>query len=125
MNKEQADFMIQVLDTVLTGRTLVSVAVRGDRGLDVDVRRNMFYKNSYRVDYQDGSCAVAVSDSYGVMTGAEEWHIDPDKRQIIANTVSGSGHNLYFSWMVDEDDKDGELWYAMKDMQKAYWEIQR
>jgi hypothetical protein len=108
MNKKQAEFIVKALSEIMTGRRLTSTQTIGHER--PRVRTNQRFEKAYIVDYKDGSCVVAVCDSYGVMTGAENWNIDPDSRSIFAETKNGLGETVHFSWTVEDDDGSGKLW---------------
>lgn len=118
MDKEKAEHWVQELTGLLTSKELVAVAVGpGDR---VDVRPVVF-KGSYFVEHQGGDCVVALSDTYGVMTGAEEWSIDPDRRTVHAQTTNGYGEVIRFAWM--DLDRGGQSWGDWRDAQERLWRI--
>lgn len=108
------------ITNLLFGRNLISVSVY--RKGQVEVRQNQEFRNAYVVEYPDGECSVALGDTYGVMAGAKDWSIDPDKRTIHAKTTNGYGEPLSFSWTISDDDSD-ELWRLMKGAQKRLWSV--
>ena len=113
MNKTQAESLVEELTALLTDKELVAVSVYVD---GVEVRTAQRFSAAYYVEHADGSCSVALADTYGVMTGAENWSIDPDLRSIHAETTNAYGRPVRFVWAIM--DKSGEYW----DM---FWQAQK
>jgi len=118
MNKNQAEAWVKELTGLLTDKELVSVSIDP---IGVRVRTNQKFEKAYYVQHQDGSCVVALCDTYGVMTGAEHWEIDPDLRSVHAETKNGYGQPLHFVWTMT-DNQNGDSWRAMRDAQERLWE---
>jgi len=115
MNKNQADVWVKELTELLTSKNLISVQVTPT---GVEVRQSEKFNNAYFVEYHDGSCVVALHDSYGVMTGADDWQIDPDHRTVHARTTNGYGDLCQFAWTIEDKSHSKKLWHAMKNAQE-------
>lgn len=122
MNKVQAKAWVNELTQLLSGRNLITVAVT-PIGYKVEVRQNQKFHKAYFVEHSDGDCVVALSDTYGVMTGAEKWEIDPDRRTVHAQTTNGLGEILYYTWTIADDDEEGTIWESLHDAQKRLWRV--
>ena len=115
MDKSRAEQWVEELTGLLSGHQLVTVAVGpGERA---EVRLDQEFEQAYFVGHQDGDCVVALADSYGVMTGASNWRIDPDRRSVHAYATNGFGEPLQWVWTV-ADDKDGSVWRSMQEASK-------
>ena len=68
MTKTEAQLWVEELTSLLTGKTLISVS---GTEIGIHVRQNEHFHDAYFVEHNDGTCVVALSDSYGVMTGAK------------------------------------------------------
>ena len=88
----------------------------------MEVRQNQEFRNAYVVEYPDGECSVALGDTYGVMTGAKDWSIDPDRRTVHAKTTNGFGEPLSFSWTIADSDQ-GKIWHEMNDARERLWSV--
>jgi hypothetical protein len=110
MDKSRAEQWVEELTGLLSGHQLVTVTVGpGER---VAVRPDQEFEQAYFVEHQGGNCTIALADSYGVMTGASRWRIDPDRRSVHAYAANGFGEPLQWVWTV-ADDKDGSVWRSM------------
>jgi hypothetical protein len=119
MYKQKAEQWVEELTNLLSGRQIVSVAVGpGER---VDVRLEQEFKRAYFVEHQRGNCTIALADSYGVMTGASRWRIDPDRRSVHAYATNGFGEPLQWVWTV-ADDVDGTVYRSMLESQRRLWQ---
>jgi len=113
MDRSKAERWVEELTALLERRSLVSVtAGPGER---LDVRLNQKFKQAYFVEHQGGDCVVALADTYGVMTGAGRWRIDPDHRSIHAHATNGFGEPLHWVWTI-ADDPDGTVWQTMQEV---------
>lgn len=121
MDKKQAETWVKEITELLQGKNLVSVAA--GPGSRVEIRQNQKFDKSYFVEHKDGSCVVALCDTYGVMTGAETWSIDPDRRTIHAETTNGFGEPVRFAWAIADNDDDGKMFFAMRDAQERMWAV--
>lgn len=104
MNKEQAEQVSRQLSELLSGKSLIAVAVHPSAWLKVEVRPGIRFKGAYLVDYQNGKYSVALSDSYGVMTGSDRWTFS-DRGTVVAETTNAFGEALLFSWTVVEEEQ--------------------
>ena len=119
MNKTQAQWWVGAITELLTGKDLVTVAIGGLRR-SPKVLTGQRFKEAYIVEYADSTCSLGVSDSYGVMSGAEKWEIDANQRMIHAETTNGFGEPLTFLWVVNVNDggADYDKWRAL--MQESW-----
>lgn len=122
MNKNQAEAWVKELTDLLSGRELITVAVT-PIGSKVTVRQNQKFNRAYFVEYDSGACSVAISDSYGVMTGAKEWQIDPNARTVLCHLTNGYGEPLHYTWTIAGEDDDGKVWRQLKDAQERLWRV--
>lgn len=102
MNKQQAAKLSAIITDLLTGYDLVTVAITPMRQGRPEVRINQSFCQAYTVDHADGTSVVAIQDSYGVMTGAADWDIEPDSRTVYARTTNAYGEVCIFSWTVTD-----------------------
>ncbi len=120
MKKQQAELWVEVIKETLSNRNLISIEQMSNGKIVVRPRQQ--FKDAYVVERANDNCAIGVRDSYGSMTGAENWHIDPNSRTITAKTTNADKEPLQFLWIVDEDDK-GEIWQEMNKNQKKIWQL--
>lgn len=113
MTRQEAEFVIKMMSDLFAGKKSVSVFARSGR--PPEVRTDQEIDHAYIVEYADKTCAVGVSDSYGVMTGSSEWQIDPDKRSIHARAINGHGEELWFTWRLQNNSSG--TWEAFRQAQ--------
>lgn len=111
MDKARAELLCSTISRLLTKKKLVRVSVTPLTQLVVRVDQS--FKGTYFVSHADGSCVVAISDSYGVMSGAETWSIASDTYSIHAETTNNLGEPCRFTWALQEPTK--EDWFAFRD----------
>ena len=120
MNKQVAELWSSTITKLLSNRNLVRTTLNYRE--EVQVRTRQTFKKSYIVELSGDNYIVALCDTYGVMTGANEWNIDENQRTIIAKTTNSYGDPLQFLWTVDEDDSEhiyNEMIIARRELFKA------
>jgi len=121
MNKNQAESWVKEITALLSGKILVTVSVTP---IGLDVRQNQKFNNAYIVEHSEENCTIGLSDSYGVMTGAQEWELKPDQRMVIAKTTNGFNEPLTFAWCISDNDDNGLILREMHEMQNRIWKVQ-
>jgi hypothetical protein len=121
MNRRQAEAWVYELTALLTGKNLISVGVTA---YGVDVRQNQSFQKAYYVEHAEDKCSVALSYSYGVMTGATDWYVRPDLRLVGCTVKNGYDVLLHYVWAIADPNDAGELWQYMNDMQKRLWKVE-
>jgi hypothetical protein len=121
MNKNQAEAWVNEITDLLTGKNLITAAVT-TIGYRVEIRQNQQFKKAYFVEHGE-TCSIAIVDTYGVMTGAENWEIDPNKRTILCHPKNAYDEQLHYTWTIAENDDNGIIWYKMLDAQKRLWKV--
>lgn len=106
---------------LLGGRELITTAI-GPNGR-VDIRQSQYVNNTYTVEYGDGTASVAVCDSYGVMSGAQQWSISPEQRTIRADVKNAFGEPLIFTWTITNHGGDRETYYQFREAQEKMWGV--
>lgn len=122
MNKAQAEAWVKELTDLLAGKELITVAVT-PIGHKVEVRQHQEFSKAYFVEHADGSCVVALCDSYGVMTGADNWQIDADKRTVLCHLKNGYNEDLHYTWTIVDPMENGSLWQQMREAQERLWRV--
>lgn len=124
MNKTQAEEWVKELTELLTDKNLIMVGVST---CGLNIRQNQKFDKSYYIEHSDGRCSVALSYSYGVMTGAEQWFVNPDERSVGCIIENKYDRTLHFysqySWAIADPDKDGKIWSYMNKMQERLWKV--
>lgn len=115
MNKEQAEFWVDALTKILSGRNLVAVQQIGDQLPRIRLRQS--FEKASVAKYSDGTYSITMIDSYGVTAGLTEWSVDLDQRAMAARKVNGYGETCWFLWVVDEGDQE-YIWREMNDLSK-------
>ncbi len=116
MNKTQAEAWVDELTKLLTGKTLIAA---GHTYTGLRIRQNERFDKAYFVEHEK-TCSVALCDSYGVMTGSQNWEVRPDQRAVRCRIQDPDCEYL---WAIVEPDDRGELWHYMSEMQARLWQV--
>jgi len=123
MTKEQAEYVVESINKLMDGKPCVSVSTGPSYKRNPEIRVNQIIKKAYMVVHDDGTATVGVSDTYGVMCGAQDWKFHPDNRSIHAHTKNGYDEPLSFSWaLMDPASAD---WHEWHDVQRGMWKFPR
>ena len=120
MTKEQAEWWNNFFNDFLKNRKLISVTQIHTYKPEI---RIVVFDHSFFINYKNNLYSIGLSDSYGVMTGSEQWSIDPDRKEIIADTKNGYGQQCWHVWKIFDDHKDENVWRKLVEKQKESWKI--
>jgi hypothetical protein len=122
MKKQQAELLVTIITELLSNKKLVTVS-SGEPFATNKILINQTFKKAYYNEYTNGDCSVAIRDSWGIMTGAEEIIIDPNSRSIHAHIKTGYRELIKFSWTLMAED-DGEEYQKFKSALEKLWKQQ-
>ncbi len=121
MNKEYADQLVESITKILSGHKLATVS---STPLGLRQQINETFTKSYHIKHpSNNTYSVAIVDSYGVMTGANQWELDADKRSIKCKTTNCTGDLCQFTWTIQDPDPEDVVWDIMREEQRKLREI--
>lgn len=114
MNKEQAEWWVSTLTSLLGERDLVVTYSRTVSNRLMEVYPHQRFREAWpTLDYKQ----VGVMDTRGAMTGADSFIIDPELYTVYAFYESGYGEPLTLAWTVTE--RTHAIYLQFKNAQRA------